>query len=615
MKKYVFGIVAIACLVSITWFLVFFDSNQSIPRPNIIIIQADDLGFGDIGYNGNTVIQTPNIDKFATESVVFNQFYTQSVCAPSRASLLTGKHFLKTGVSGVHGGRDFININQTTIAQKLKEEGYVTGMWGKWHSGKTDGYFPWDKGFDEAYMSKLYQHYPSAGLLNGKLIKTDKWSGQNIASQVDHFLNSNKDKPFFGYISFLAPHGPWASPDSNKNKYLAMGYAERSATLFGMIDHLDQCVGQVLNSLDKNGLSGNTVVIFMSDNGPWTSSYNLGKLTEDEWKIRNPVAYRGNKGTNWENGIKSPLFIKYGSNFEKRVISELVTIEDIYPTVLSLCDIDTNNDSIDGVNFIDALNGKDYIRNKPFYISQWNPEYAKEMRNKFDQWGHHMPLSSEFKQMIDIDSQRIGIRANDYKLLYNQYGGFSIDQKALYNISKDPLENNNLTLTHQELSDSLFNKLSSWYKEILNEPRSYNAPVFQIGFNNRPTTYILACGSESYSPNFVNDGHGLIKTDSLFGEINFKIKVHREGLYKLRVICDDKYGIVSKHSIHNKITIVNGNSEKLMNNIIMEGEKLVLSSPIEIQLSKNDDTIQLKSLANSNSFERVVGILLERIHD
>ena len=613
MKKYIIAVVLLFTLFVIIWSTDIFNKSTALQKPNILLIQVDDLGYGDLGFNGNTVIQTPNIDKFASESVVFDQFYTQSVCAPSRASLLTGKHFLKTGISGVHGGRDFLNINEEIIAQKLKAQGYVTGMWGKWHSGKTDGYFPWDKGFDEAYMAKLYQHFPSEGLLNGTPLKQEAWNGNVVAEYVDDFLHKNKNKPFFAYASFMAPHSPWASPIENKEKYKVLGHSEKSATLFGMIDYLDQCIGKVFNSLEENGLSENTVVIFISDNGPWTSSHNLGKLSEDEWKIRNPIAYRGNKGTNWENGIKSPLFIRYGTKFNKNKISELVTIEDIYPTILKICGVDKIKDSIDGVDFSEALKGNAYKRNKPFYISQWNPEYSKEIRNDFDQWGHHLPLSNDLKLMIDIDSQRIAIRSDDYKLLYNQYGGLSINQRALYNISKDPLENNNLTLTEEELSDSLFNELESWYKNILNEPRSYRAPVFQIAYENRSSTYLLTCGAESYTPNFVNDGHSLTKTDSLVGEMVFKVKVHLDGLYKLSVICDDKYGIESVFSIGNKKTSIDTNSERLVNNLVLEGEKLVLSKPIKVQLSAEHSEISLKSLANNKSLERVVGVYLERI--
>jgi len=119
-------------------------------RPNILLIQADDLGYCDLSIHGNPVIKTPNLDKLGEASLRFTHFYVHSVCAPTRASLMTGRHFLRTGVSAVHAGKDFMKLDEVTIAEVLKEAGYRTGMWGKWHSGKTDGYYPWDRGFDEA---------------------------------------------------------------------------------------------------------------------------------------------------------------------------------------------------------------------------------------------------------------------------------------------------------------------------------------------------------------------------------------------------------------------------------------------------------------------------------
>jgi len=144
-------------------------------KPNFIIIQLDDLGWSDIGIHGNKIVETPNIDRLALESVRFNQFYVNPVCAPTRAALLTGRDFLRTGVSHVHGGKDFLHLEEKTIADAFKAGGYVTGIWGKWHCGHTDGYFPWERGFDEAYLAKLYQHKNSHGSLNGQEEEHQDW--------------------------------------------------------------------------------------------------------------------------------------------------------------------------------------------------------------------------------------------------------------------------------------------------------------------------------------------------------------------------------------------------------------------------------------------------------
>ena len=122
--------------------------------PNFLVILLDDLGWSDLGCHGNSIISTPNIDQLASESVRFHNFYVNPVCAPTRASLLTGRHFLRTGVAHVHGGKDFVHLEETLLPEYLKQQGYATGMWGKWHSGHAAGYFPWERGFDQAYMAR-----------------------------------------------------------------------------------------------------------------------------------------------------------------------------------------------------------------------------------------------------------------------------------------------------------------------------------------------------------------------------------------------------------------------------------------------------------------------------
>lgn len=151
-------------LVFFTLLISTFTSASTVkPPPNIILISADDLGFDDLAINGNTTVTTPNLDKLAQQSVTFNDFSVSPVCSTTRASLLTGRQFYRTGVSGVHGGRDYLNRDETLLPQMLKQQDYATGTWGKWHLGKSPGYMPWERGFDEAYYAELYQHQTSTG--------------------------------------------------------------------------------------------------------------------------------------------------------------------------------------------------------------------------------------------------------------------------------------------------------------------------------------------------------------------------------------------------------------------------------------------------------------------
>lgn len=183
-------------------------------RPNIVLIMVDDLGYDDLSVHGNPIVETPSLDQLALSSVRFTDFTVAAVCAPTRASVLTGRHHYRTGVSGVHGGRDFMRLEEVLILQVLADHGYATGIWGKWHAGKTAGYLPWDRGFDEGYYAELYVNENSYGYTREGLVKHNKWVSEVITDHAIDFIDRQREeKPFFAYLSFLAPHEPWEAPE------------------------------------------------------------------------------------------------------------------------------------------------------------------------------------------------------------------------------------------------------------------------------------------------------------------------------------------------------------------------------------------------------------------
>ena len=220
----------------------FFSCNK-VQKPNFILIQMDDLGWSDLGIHGNTMVDTPNIDKLGHESVRFNQFYVNPCCAPSRASLLTGRHFLRTGVSHVHGGKDYLHLEEKTIGDAFKIGGYKTGMWGKWHSGHTDGYFPWERGFDTAYMAQLYKHHESNGQLNGKYVSHGAWADEVLIDRAIDFMKTHKGQPFFCYISSLTCHSPLDAPEVFVEKLKKKQLSDSLATLYAMIEFCNRLKG------------------------------------------------------------------------------------------------------------------------------------------------------------------------------------------------------------------------------------------------------------------------------------------------------------------------------------------------------------------------------------
>jgi len=353
--------------------------------PNILLIQADDLGYDDLSFHGNTCSHTPNLDRLAKSSVRFRNFMVNSVCAPTRASLLTGRDFWRTGCEGLHGGKEFLHLNERTFADVFQHAGYATGMWGKWHVGKADGYWPWDRGFDEGYYAKLYNYFPSWGYYNEypkKTVHEGKWSPTALADYTIDFISRNKDKPFLAYLSFLTCHSTWNTPDSYRGKYLKKGYSKNFSTLLGMLEYMDAEIGRVLQHLTELGLDKNTVVLFLSDNGPNKGSSKKKKgadvLTPKEWKLRNNHGFLGSKAFLWQNGIKSPLFVRWSGKYSPHDVDRLVTITDIFPTLLDIAGIKlpADNPPLDGRSVKPYLEGDtQLLPEKHGVFAHWYPTW------------------------------------------------------------------------------------------------------------------------------------------------------------------------------------------------------------------------------------------------
>jgi len=304
---------------------------------NVVWIVAEDLS-PIIPSFGDSTVPTPNIDRLAKEGVIYRNFYTPSpVCAPTRASLLTGRHFLKTGVSHVHGGKDHLHLSEKTIGDIFREAGYATGIWGKWHSGTAEGYLPWQRGFDEAFMAQLYQHRNSIGSINGQAVRTGKWADDAICDYAFDFIQRNPDRPFVAYLSFLTCHSPLDAPEEIINRYESAGLSRNLSTLYAMIEHADRSLGIFFNRLEKLDIYDNTIIFFMSDNGP---AIENGTLSDEDRRIRYVNHLTGHKGNIWENGIKSPLFVFQEGRFERSRVESLTDVTDILPTMMDLAGLE-----------------------------------------------------------------------------------------------------------------------------------------------------------------------------------------------------------------------------------------------------------------------------------
>jgi arylsulfatase len=325
------------------------------PPPNIVLLLADDLGYGDLGCYGNRSIRTPNIDLLASQGARLTEFYSSPTCTPSRAALLTGRYPLRSGLTRVLIPREHFGIRETelTLAEVLQQRGYRTGCIGKWHLGDRLRHRPTRHGFDR-FFGVLYSHdmflpvvhWPPVRLFSGEKplgeVKTADLT-QHFTEEAIRFLDEAAGGPFFLYLPYTAPHAPLA---------VTRDFAGKSAHgLYGdTVEELDWSVGRVLGKLKQRGLAENTIVIFASDNGP---ARVPSKPSGDTGGLR------GGKGSAWEGGVRVPFIVRWpGRAPEGTVRSGITSALDLFPTLARAAGAQVPTDHIlDGLDLTGFLTG------------------------------------------------------------------------------------------------------------------------------------------------------------------------------------------------------------------------------------------------------------------
>lgn len=508
------------------------DTTFAREKPNIVFIMVDDMGYDDLSGHGNPIVETPNLDKLSDNSVRFMDFNVAPVCAPTRASVFTGRQHYRTGVSGVHGGRDFMRLEEVLISEVLQDNGYATGMWGKWHTGKTDGYLPWDRGFDEAYYSELYINENSFGYTREGRVDHDKWVSEVITDYaIDFIVRHKDDKPFFAHLSYLAPHEPWEAPEEYADKYKQKGQREAIANLYGMIDEMDFHVGRLLDFLDDNGLSDNTMVIFMSDNGPWFSCTRYGSMLDNEWEERNPSNFKGFKGRVWQNGIKSPLFIKYGNEFEPTEVNAFVDMTDLFPFILDFVGLEKPADSppLDGESFLATLKGEHFERQGIAFYGTHDLNHDQE---NFNQW---TPFEDRDKVDIKFENQFFAVRDSRYKLILNPIADEPdypkpIDGYVLFDMQEDPGETKNLYSQLPQVAEKLQTAMRERFEDIMSSAGSLKPPVYLV---NGDISVVNAFGPSAIGGGVQSRSHLLSNFREAGDRAEYSLRVAEAGHYKI----------------------------------------------------------------------------------
>lgn len=404
-------------------------AREEAQPPNIVYIIADDLGWKDVGFRGSD-IRTPNLDKLAKGGVIFEQFYTQPMCTPTRAALMTGRYPHRYGLQTLvipSAGTYGLATDEWLLSQALKEAGYKTAIVGKWHLGHADRkYWPLQRGFDYHYGPILgeidYYTHSAHGTIdwykNNRLLKEEGYATELLGEDAVKLIKEHDTKtPLFLYLAFTAPHAPYQAPEKYLDEYKNIADPTRRAYA-AMITVMDNEIGRVVTALDERGMRDNTLIVFHSDNGGPRSAMFTGEVDTSKLTIPSDNGpYRDGKGMLYEGGTRVvalanwPGHIKPGS-----VVDEPIHIVDMYPTLTALAGAPVGRGKpVDGLDVWPTISaGKPSPRDEVVY---------------------------------DIEPFRSALRKGDWKLVWKTTLPSRVE---LFNLEQDPYEKTNLAAEYPE---------------------------------------------------------------------------------------------------------------------------------------------------------------------
>lgn len=380
------------------------------PRPNVVIFLSDDQGWGDLSVNGNTNLSTPHIDSLARDGAQFDRFFVCPVCSPTRAEFLTGRYHPRGNISSTSAGGERLDLDERTIANVFKSQGYATAAFGKWHSGGQYPYYPLARGFDEFYgfCSGHWGDYFSPPLEhNGRHVKGNGFIIDDLTDRAIGFIEAHRDQPFFCYVPYNTPHAPYQAPDQAYEKFrntdLAMRAPagqkeglETTKAVLAMCENIDANVGRVLKRLDELKLADNTIVLYFCDNGPNTVRWNGGM--------------RGRKGSTDEGGVRSPLLMRFPKQIAAGTrVTQIAGAIDLLPTLAALCDVSlgAGGKPLDGMSLVPWLRGTTTKLADRMIFSHWAGKVSvRTQQYRLDAMGHLYELANDPGQARDLADER-----------------------------------------------------------------------------------------------------------------------------------------------------------------------------------------------------------------
>ena len=497
-------------------FLTGLSAYAQLPtHPNVVLIITDDQGYGDLGFTGNPHVKTPALDQLARESIRLTNFYVSPVCAPTRSSLMTGRYSLRTGVHDTYNGGAIMAPTEVTIAEMLAAR-YTSGIFGKWHLGDNYPSRPGDQGFDESVIHLAggmgqvgdIPNFPQGDSSyfnpvlwhNGEPQAYQGYCSDIFADQAVRFIEDNRASPFFCYLSFNAPHTPLQVPDEYYQRYQnidpATGFdrplpamseqdKEDARKVYAMVTNIDDNVKKVLDKLEELGIADNTIVIFMSDNGPQQTRYNANM--------------RGLKSSVYRGGVRVPFFLRYPALSTKgRAVETAAAHLDVLPTLSELCQSLLPKDrTIDGKSLVPLLQGQTAAwADRPLFFS-WTRKYPERYQN-------------------------VALQQGAYKLVGHTSYNAAITDFELFNVKDDPYEQHNIVNQQTETARDLKQNLDQTLLELVKAPNLIDPPYIVIGSPEENPVFL--------NRNDASGERGIWTQEEIFGKWRTQIE---EGYYTI----------------------------------------------------------------------------------
>ncbi len=537
--------------LSLCWWVIFpglWETSsvvaQSERKPNVVLILTDDQGYGDLSIHGNPYLQTPVLDQFAKEGIRLDRFYVSPLCAPTRASLLTGRYHPRTGTRWVSGGLENMHGSEITIAEVFKKDGYSTACFGKWHNGAHYPFHPNQQGFDEFVgfcSGHWYTYFNTTLQKNSKPYPTEGYISDVLTDEALSFIEAHREEPFFCYIPYNAPHGPFQVPDNYYDRNLArLSHLtdsldrRKTAAVYGMCENIDDNVGRILDKLEELSLREETIVVFLTDNGPNGHRFN-GEM-------------RGIKGSVHEGGVRVPCFIQWpGRLAGGQLHLERMAHIDLLPTLSDLCGISLPETlSLDGM----SLAG--------MFTEHPDPSLRQQLANR--------PIFSQ-NSAHEFMPYKGAIRTAHYRWVLEG------DKEGLFDMKKDPSQQKDLSKEKVEMANQLKEQYMDWFREM--EAALEDQTLVPIGLEGQEEITLPAHESSFVGNIEFREGHGwahdwIVNWTGMEDTIFWKVDTHSAGEW----IASIKY-TTSANDVGTRVRLHAGKNHK-------EGEIIKAFDPEEI---------------------------------